>query len=304
MPNNPNTIVILFVAIIFFGYVFKKTGVLKIEDSRSLVNLILYFTLPAVVLKTFYKAHIAYDMLWVFLISIGFGLFMTLAGIYFFRNNQDKSHKGLLMSSCLGFNIGLFAYPFIQAMWGDEGLLYLAIFDLGNAFVIFGASYIVASSYSPTSNQVNYFGIIKKLIIFVPLQSYIIAIIFAFLPVTYPKIFLNFLDLVSGANSVLVLLLIGMFLSFKISKEDLRDAFKVLSLRYSAGIIVGLLVFFVLPFPPQVRNTVMLGLILPIGMTIIPYSVMFNYDSKLAGTLVNLSCVISFALMWIIIAFV
>ena len=304
MPNNPNTIVILFVAIIFFGYVFKKTGVLKVEDSRSLVNLILYFTLPAVVLKTFYKAQISYDMLWVFLISIGFGLFMTIAGIYFFRNNPKKTHKGLLISSCLGFNIGLFAYPFIQAMWGDEGLLYLAIFDLGNAFVIFGAAYIVAASYSPNSTQVSYCGIIKKLIIFVPLQSYIIAIIFAFLPVTYPDIFLNFLDLVSGANSVLVLLLIGMFLSFKISKEDLRDAFKVLSLRYSAGIIVGLLVFFVLPFPPQVRNTVMLGLILPIGMTIIPYSVMFNYDSKLAGTLLNLSCVISFVLMWIIIAFV
>jgi malate permease and related proteins len=304
MPSNPNTIVILFVAIIFFGYVFKRTGILKIEDSRSLVNLILYFTLPAVVLKTFYKAHISYDMLWVFLISIGFGLFMTLFGIYFFRNNSKKSHKGLLMASCMGFNIGLFAYPFVQAMWGNKGLLYIAIFDLGNAFMVFGASYIVASIYSPSAKQINYWGIIKKLIIFVPLQSYIIAIIFALLPVTYPDIFIKFLDLVSGANSVLVLLLIGMFLSFKISKEDLSDAFKVLFLRYAAGIIVGLLVFFVLPFPPQVRNTVMLGLILPIGMTIIPYSVMFNYDSKLSGTLVNLSSVISFMLMWIIIAYV
>ena len=37
-------------------------------------------------------------------------------------------------------------------------------------------------------------------------------------------------------------------------------------------------------------------------MTVIPYSVEFNLDSRLATTMVNVSIVVSFLLMWVIVA--
>ena len=301
MNGSPCTTVYFFLIIIFFGYVFKKLNILKVEDSRSIINIVLYFTLPSVVLKTFHKAELNLTMLYVFLISIGFGLFMAFIGLFIFRNNPLKNHRGLLIASCSGFNIGLFAYPFVQTIWGNQGLLYIAIFDLGNAFILFGVSYIIVSAFSSNTKTINYFHIIKKIILFVPLQSYIIAIIFALVPIKYPDVFLQLLNLIAGANSVLVLLLIGIFLSFKINKEVLISALKVLTIRYIFGITTGVLIYFLLPFPKEIKSIIMLGLILPVGMIIIPYAMMFNYNTKLAGTLVNISNVASFIIMWLII---
>lgn len=302
MNNDPNTIFALFVTIILFGYLFKRLGILKVEDSKSIINLILYFTLPAVVLKTFHQAKLSSAVWTVFLASLGFGILMTVPGIYFFRKNSNISHKGLLMSSCMGFNIGLFAYPFVEAFWGLKGLLNIAVFDLANAFVVFGISYIVAAVYSPQIQKVNYFFIIKKLLVFVPLQCYIVAIISIFLEINYPPIVLNFLEIIAKANSALVLLVIGMFLSFKIDRENLSNAIKVLGLRYIVGVLLGIVLFFSLPVAPEIRNTIALGLVLPVGMSAIPYSVMFGYDTKLSGALVNISNLISFVLMWVFIS--
>ncbi len=294
----------LYVSIILFGYVFKRLSILRVEDSKSLVNLIMNFTLPAVVLRTFYKAPLEGSMLNVVIISIAFNLLMSGVGILAFRKTQEKAYKGLLIISCAGFNIGLFAYPFVQAIWGSSGLLYIAMFDLGNALIVFGSSYILAIYYSPVKHKIDGKYIIKRLITFPAFVVYIVGIIFAVYPVTYPKMFLNFLDVVAGANSVLVLLVIGMFMTFDIDKGTIRRLVSVLSLRYILGIAAAFLVWVMLPVAEEVRQIVVLSLILPIGMSIIPYSVLFNYDKKLAGTLVNVSNVVSFIFMVIAVLFV
>jgi hypothetical protein len=48
------------------------------------------------------------------------------------------------------------------------------------------------------------------------------------------------------------------------------------------------------------REMLLIGLLLPIGMAIIPYSVDFGYDTDQVGVIVNLSNIISFGLMWLI----
>lgn len=304
MAAEAYPIIGLYVGIILFGYIFKRLSILRVEDSTSLVNLIVNFTLPAVVLKTFYKAPLEESMLYIFIISILFNLIMSGVGILLFRRTADKTHRGLLIISCAGFNIGLFAYPFVQAIWGSSGLLYIAMFDLGNAFIIFGSSYILAICYSPVKHDVDFRYIVKKLITFPSFTVYIIGIIFAFYPVTYPKIFLSFLDVVAGANSVLVLLVIGMFMSFEFDKVILKRLLAVLSLRYLFGFTVAIFVWLLLPVSEEIRQLIALALILPIGMAVIPYSVLFNYDKKLAGTLVNVSNVVSFVIMIIAVLFV
>ncbi len=47
-----------------------------------------------------------------------------------------------------GFNIGMFAYPLVEGIWGKEGLKYFGMFDVGNAFVIFVLCYMIGSYYS------------------------------------------------------------------------------------------------------------------------------------------------------------
>ena len=77
---------------------------------------------------------------------------------------------------------------------------------------------------------------------------------------------------------------------------------KILAMRYGIGLVLGIILFKILPFNAMFRYTVLIGLCLPIGMAVIPYAVQFNYDKKLVGTLCNITMILSFALVWIIIA--
>jgi hypothetical protein len=46
------------------------------------------------------------------------------------------------------------------------------------------------------------------------------------------------------------------------------------------------------------QSILIICVVLPIGMTLLPFSDELEYDSRIAGLLVNLSLLISFILMW------
>ncbi len=117
----------------------------------------------------------------------------------------------------------------------------------------------------------------------------------------FPIFVSDLLDIIARANYALTLLLLGIYLNFKFQKEQWADILKVLLVRYSFGLIIGLTLFFILPFSLLYRGIILIGLILPIGMAVIPFSAEFKYDEKLVGMMVNLSLIISFVLMWFFI---
>ncbi|MGI6561721.1 MAG: hypothetical protein ACOX3Q_04040 [Clostridia bacterium] len=75
-----------------------------------------------------------------------------------------------------GFNIGLFAYPLVEAIWGQEGLKHFGMFDMGNAIVLFGLCYILAGHFSSEEEKADFKSIAKKLIKSVPLVSYVLTL--------------------------------------------------------------------------------------------------------------------------------
>jgi hypothetical protein len=96
-------------------------------------------------------------------------------------------------------------------------------------------------------------------------------------------------------------LLLGIFLNFKFESHQWKQIGRVLFFRYGFGLFIGLLLFFLLPFELLYRGILVIGLVLPIGLAVIPFTVEFLYDEKVAGTMVNISIIISFGLMWILI---
>ena len=53
----------------------------------------------------------------------------------------------------IGLNMGNFAYPLVQGIWGEIGIKYIAMLDLGNAFVIFILIYVYSAIYSPKNEE-------------------------------------------------------------------------------------------------------------------------------------------------------
>ncbi len=307
--SNVNTTFIITLVIIGIGYILKRVKVLKEENGFVISKLIFNITLPATILKFTSSVDIDLSYILLPLLSIIFSIFMALLGFLSFRK-YPRNLKGALIMTMVGFNIANFSFPLVEGIWGDAGMPYIALIDAGNAFSIFVLCYLIGSIYSPKNQEeqrtINLRYIFNRLIRSTPLISYIVALTINFTDLVIPILLTDLIDLLARANSALVLLLLGVFLNFKFDKKEWLNILKILVLRYGMGLIAGFFIFTFLPqeqFSFLFRIMITLSLILPVGLAVIPFSVEFNYEQKLITMLVNLSMIISFILLWIMVLF-
>lgn len=241
------------------------------------------------------------SLIFIAMTSLLFGILMCIVSIIAFKK-ENRKMRGTLSMLVPGFNVGLFAYPVVEAIWGREGLKYFGMFDMGNSITIFVICYLLASHFSSNGEYINPKNILKKLVTSIPLMSYIITLILNLFGLHYPVFFINISGILSKANGPLSLLLLGICLNFNIDRIYRKNILKILFIRYSIGLTIGIILFIFMPFNSLFRHTLLIGLTLPIGMAVIPYAVEFNYDKKMVGTLCNITIILSFILIWGIVA--
>jgi malate permease and related proteins len=299
-----NYIFFLSLGIITIGFLFKN---LKKMEKQVIAKIIFNFTLPAVILRITTTIEFKYSLILLPIINISFGVFMAFIGLIVFKK-YPKKLKGLLLMTLIGFNVAHFSFPLIEGIYGQEGLQYIALIDAGNAFTVFLICYIFGSIYSHNSNsdkgEINVKKTLTQLAKSAPLITYIFALILNLSGAIFPVFFLDLVTIISYANTPLSLLLLGIYLDFSFKKSEWLNILKVVILRYVIGLSIGLLLFFFLPkddFTHLIRLIIMISLILPVGLAVIPFSVEFEYDQELTTMITNISIVISFILIWIII---
>ncbi len=297
--GNVNTQFLLSMLIIAIGYFCKRIKLVTEKDGEGIAKVIFNLSLPALVIKTFSVMTVEKSLIWLPVINVMYGFFILLAGILIIKDSHRKT-RGMMLYLLPGFNIGLFAYPLVEAVWGRDGLKYFGMFDMGNAIVLFGLCYITAGFFSAENQKTDFKSISGKLIRSVPLMSYIITLVLNLSGVGFPVVIVNICDILSRANMPLSLLLLGIYLSFSFEAGYWKKIGKVLAVRYISGAVIGIILYFIVPFEPLFKVTLLLGSLLPIGMAVIPYSVQFDYDRRFVGTVTNLTVVISFVIMWII----
>ncbi len=303
--TNVNNIFLLSFTIIAIGYILKKLKIISEENGKTIAKVVFNVTLPALILNVIVSIEITPSLGLITLISLIYCIPILLLAFILFKN-YPREIKGLIFMAVIGFNVGHFAYPLIEGIWNEEGLKYIAMFDIGNAIVIFVICYILGLIYSPKNDFQDKKELAKtillKLLKSAPLMSYFIALILNFLNIQFPLFVSDLLDILSRANMALTLLLLGIFLNFKFERSQWKNIIKVLVIRYSFGLGIGLILFFVLPFDQLYRGILTIALILPIGLAIIPFAVEFDYsEQKFAGTIANITIIISFILVWLVI---
>ena len=299
--NNVNEQFLLSLLVIISGYVFKRMNLIREEDRECLSRMIFNITLPALIITTFNTIVIDFSLILITIIGFVYGLFMALVGVFIFKN-EDRKTQGMLSMLVPSFNIGLFAYPLVEAIWGQEGIKYFGMFDVGNSLVLFGVSYIVAGYFSSESSDLNFSSISRKLIKSVPLLSYSIVFSLAVLDWHFPRIVLDFTKILSRANMPLSLLLLGVSLSFSLNAHHVKNIAKVLTVRYLLGLVIGTTFFFMMPFEKMFKYTMLIGFLLPIPTAVIQYAIEFDYDQNFVGTIANITILLSFFLVWLIMS--
>ena len=287
--------------IILLGYSLKRFKILKEQDGEAMSRIIFNLTLPCLIVSTFSAIKIESSLVLLIVLNILYGVMMSLIAFYGFRKETCPSKRGMLSMLVPGFNIGIFVYPLIEAVWGQEGLKYFGMFDVGNAFIVFGLSYLLGGYFSGDRAELEFKSVINKLSRSIPLLVYIASCSVNLLGLHFPEIVLDTTKIIAKANMPLSLLLLGFYLSFSFEAGYLKDMGKILALRYLVGLTAGILVFLFLPFEKLFLYTLLIGFILPISATMLPYAIEFNYDRNFVGTLSNITVLVSFFLIWIVV---
>jgi malate permease and related proteins len=179
--------------------------------------------------------------------------------------------------------------------------MYAIMFDIGNTFAVLGMVYTVGSYLaSKGEGKVDFRAIFSKIIRLPPFQALIIGLIINVFHIPIPTIAVDFLDVLAKGNKPIVLLLMGIYLSFTLDKKQLWAMSQTLIIRYVCGLVAVAVIYLFIP-PSLLQSIMIVCVVLPIGMTLLPFSDELNYDSRVAGLLVNLSLLISFGVMWALV---
>ena len=174
---------------------------------------------------------------------------------------------------------------------------------VGFQIINFILTYGMGNYFSAKAQKGNMWKhVFKRIMSLFPFQAMVIGLLVNLLEIPLPFFLTSIVDTIAQGNKPLVLLLMGIYFSVRLPKKSFLKVFQVLGIRYLLGLSIGLLLFYSLPFDTHFRNMMLICIILPVGMTLITYSDELNFDTSIAGALVNFSMLISFALMWILVA--
>lgn len=299
MLQTNQTFLITF-GIILMGFLIKHYGYIKEAEGKIISKFLMHTTFPALMIISTARVNLQPALSLIPLLCLTFGALTVGTATWIFRKEPDKI-RGILMMACGGSNVGLFGFPLIEGIWGTKALVYAVMFDIGNTFMTFGVVYSIGNYFASKGHgKVSVRKILKRIFSLPPVTGMFIGLLINVLHIQLPDIAFDFLETLAKANKSLVLLLMGIYLSIELNKAQLKSAFKVLAIRYFYGLLLVTALYFGLE-PSLMRSVLIVLVILPIGMTILPFSDEFNFDSRVAGTMVNLTLVFSFAIIWLLV---
>lgn len=311
--TSPNTVFFAAVLVIALGYVIRKVGLVTREHGNALARIVINVTLPAVILVTLPDTELRLSLLFLPLLALGHSAVAFAAASFLFRR-RSAAERGLMTMCSMGFNNGLFAFPIVMGIWGSEAVRLLAVFDVGNGLTVLGFNYVVggwfgglaaAERLGQVGARLNILGALKRighaLVTSVPMIVFVLALILNLTGLRFPSPVERAVETVADANGALALLVLGIFQSLRLKREDIPIILRVLGLRYVLGGLIAVASVALLGNTPLIRQVLAIVFILPIGMTSIPFSVEFGLDTRLATTMVNISIVVSFVIMWTVV---
>ena len=284
-----------YIAIILLGVGLRRIGFFKAEDFTILSKIVIRITLPASVLANTAGMEITPGLL--LILGLGFLCAVTQLGTAWLMNRKkSKEQMAFDMVNLPGYNIGVFAMPFVGGFLGSTGILTASLFDGGNAFISLGGAFGVASSVKDGAGF-DVKRILKTLFRSVPFLTYLTVTLMNLLRLRVPGPILSCAGIIGGANSFLAMLMIGVGFQLNLDKEKLGCAIRLLVVRYSLAAVMALIFYFLLPFELEIRRALVLLSFAPIPSSVPGFTGEMKGDVGLSCTLNSLAIVCSIVIM-------
>ena len=270
------------------GYLLFKGGKISLEGSKTIGNILIYGSLPAVIINGFRiertAEHVS-GLLWSAAAALTIVLLSILISHFVFRKD------GVAAFATSFANPGFFGIPLIVASLGQGAVFYAAPFI---AFLNIGQwTYGV----SRLNGQPVLQGFQPKKLIKAPFVIAILVGIFLFatqLPL--PAIVENCLSNVAGLNTPLAMFTVGVYLAQPdlVTMFGRRTLYLVSALRLLVIPVLSLLILSLLPSSMHVMKTVLLIVAAcPVGSNVAVYAQLHGKDYPYAVETVIISTLLS-----------
>lgn len=283
------------VFLIVLGYTLKCLGLFKQEDSKLLSKIMIYVTLPAILINAMRDFRLDVNLLSMMFLCIAACIVMAAVGWLVGKREDPVSHAMYTVCAA-GFNIGSFAMPFIQFIL-PAGMTSVVMFDVGNSIMCCGGVYSVASMATHPEDRFSLKIMGRTLLHSFPFVLYMVLLCLNLLGVRFPEQVYQVADIVAGGNAVVVMLMLGILFEVKLTKTARRQVFEIVILRVVTGAVLALLAWFLLPLPLVQRQVLVLMLFCPITSMATVFCGKMNCDPDVYGTATSLTIPISVAMM-------
>lgn len=284
-----------FIAIIILGFALRRIGVFQEGDFRVLSTIVIKITLPAAIISSFAGKEIDPAMLSIALLGLGGGiLYIIIGGLLNLRQSRGK--MAFEMLNLPGYNIGNFTLPFVQSFLGPMGVITTSLFDTGNAVICLGGAYGVAATVKE-GNGFNVKRIVKALSKSIPFLCYIVVITLNLLQISLPGPVIDLAGIIANANAFMAMLMIGVGFRLTGNKSQIGSIVRILAVRYAVAAALALVYYYVLPFPIEVRQALVILAFSPIGSAVPAFTNELKGDVGLSSAINSISICISIVII-------
>ncbi len=285
--------------IFLLGYLLKRLGVLKQEHGDVLMKIVFYLSIPSLVILSLTRVEL--NMEYALLPVISFSVIMIQFGVSLFAGklmHLDRRTHGVLLAGTMIMNIG-FAFPFVIAAYGDEGLALMSVFDLSNALLAFTLVYYLACCYG-RSGQAS--GMLyRKFLLNPPLWALSAGIILNLSGTAIPPLPAKLFQILGDLTVPLLMIALGVFFNLKLIKPG--PVFAGIFIRMGLGFAIGWTFCLVLGLDGLVRSIVLIGASAPVGFNSIIFASMEELDTEYAASMVSFGILAGMVLIPLIIYF-
>lgn len=283
-------VIVLFL-LIGCGFVAVKTGVLKQEGKQTLSNLLLYLVVPAMIVHSYmmeFSEEILHNLLAAFGMSILAILIGTAITLLLTARRKDR-RVPIFRFACVFSNAAYMGFPLISALFGSEGLLY------ASAYVTVFNILLWTMGYGMVSGSSNPKEVARSLLHTPVLYAMVVGLAIYLLQIPVPNLIAQPIDLLSGMNTPLSMLITGMLIAAGDLKSIVYDQhiWKLAALRMVLIPAVCVAVFALLGFHGMSAQVVLLLECCPAAAITSVFAVQFGHEERFAAGSVVLTTLLS-----------
>ena len=284
--------VVVFFMLIMVGFFAIKSKALKPEARQHFSSLLVSIVVPCMIVNSYiteFNAEVFHGIVLAFIhsfILIMIGLVIAVLA----ARRMGKENAAIFEFAMIFSNAGYMGFPLIQALFGNEGLLYASSYN--TVFNILIWTY----GYARVSGQTDAKKVVNTIVRTPAMIAVVLGLVIYLLQIPVPELIHQPISQIGGLNTPISMMITGMILAGSDLSKVIRDraVAAVIGIRLFLIPAVCLLIYGFLHISFGMASEVVLLLeACPCAAISTVFAVQFHYDEEKVAGAVILSTLLS-----------